>query len=401
MNQYVIVGNGVAGATAADKIRALDPDGRITIFSEEPQAFYYRVRLPEVVAGKVELGQITIHPQEYYRDKNMDLRLGRRIVSVDLNTRKVVDDNGDQTEFDRLLLATGARSFIPPVKGIEKDGVFALRTYDHARKIADRCDRAESAILVGGGLLGLEAGNGLAERGKTVHVVEFFDRLLPRQMDPAGAAKLQKILEARGFRFFLGAKVSEIVGSGAVEGLSLEDGRIINGGLVLFSAGIRPNVDLAKAMGLDVDKGVKVDNRLQTSHESVFAAGDLIEHGERVYGVWPAARTQGMIAGENMAGGNAEYTGTLMANSLKVVGVDLTAGGEIDPDGKFRAAVYEDDFNYRKIVLDQGRVKGFIFYGDSKGIKAVEAAMAAGHDVGHLVDAMTTRDFDFSQLSAK
>jgi nitrite reductase (NADH) large subunit len=401
MNRYVIVGNGVAGATAADKIRALDPDGPITIFSEEAQSFYYRVRLPEVVSGKVDIGQITIHPNEYYQEKNMDLRLGRRVVNVDPDARKVEDDNGDQTNFDQLLLAAGARSFIPPVKGIEKDGVFALRSYDDARNIAERCDRVESAVLVGGGLLGLEAGNGLAQRGKTVHVVEFFDRLLPRQMDPAGAAKLQKFLEARGFRFYLGAKASEVLGDTVVEGLSLEDGRTIDGGLVLFSAGIRPNLDLAKNMGLETDKGVKVDNRLQTSKDGIFAAGDLIEHNERIYGVWPAARTQGMVAGENMAGGNAEYTGTVMANSLKVVGVDLTAGGDIDPDGKLQAAVYEDHTSYRKIVLDQGKIKGFIFYGTTQGIRETEAALADGRDVSHLADAMANKDFDFSRLSTK
>jgi nitrite reductase (NADH) large subunit len=379
----------------------LDPDGRITIFSEEPQSFYYRVRLPEVVAGKVDIKQITIHPREYYQDKNMDLRLGRRIVNVDPDVRKVSDDNGDQVKYDSLLLATGARSFIPPVKGSDKDGVFALRSYDDARNIANRCDRVESAVLVGGGLLGLEAGNGLAERGKAVHVVEFFDRLLPRQMDPAGAAKLQKFLEARGFRFYLGAKASEVLGKDIVEGLSLEDGRTINGGLVLFSAGIRPNLDLAKAMGLEVDKGVKVDNRLQTSHDGVFAAGDLIEHQERVYGIWPAARTQGMVAGENMAGGTVEYTGTVMSNSLKVVGVDLTSGGDIDPEGKLQAVVYEDDSSYRKIVLDQGRIKGYIFYGMDQGVHETQAALAEGRDIGHLADAMATRDFDFSKLSAK
>ena len=400
MKRYVIIGAGVAGNSAAEKIRNADPEGRIVMFSEEPEPFYYRVRLPEVVSGQADLKKITIHPPEWYEQHRIELRLGEAVASVDADAGVVVSASGTRVEYDALLLAAGARSFIPPVPGSDKPGVFALRTYADAKAIAAKAENISEAILIGGGLLGLEAGYGLTSRGIKCQVVEFFDRLLPRQMDPAGAAKLQSRLEAQGFTFYLGARSKEIVGANAAEGLALEDGRVVRGDLVLFSAGVRPNLDLAKAMGLETDKGVKVDDRLTTSRSNVWAAGDLIEHRGRVYGIWPAAKEQGDAAGVNMAGGSAVYTGTVMSNSLKVVGVDLTSAGEIDAEGKFESAVFETADAYRKIVFDGGRIVGAIFYGLTKGVKETLAAMKKGVDCGAFKAGMGQGDFDFSKLNA-
>ncbi|MFH1135383.1 MAG: FAD-dependent oxidoreductase [Pseudomonadota bacterium] len=396
MKKYVIIGNGVAGATAAENIRKFDREGSITIFSEEPEPFYYRVRLPDVVAGEVSGSGITLRRPEWYATQKMDLLLGETALKVDPSAGTVAGDQGALVSYDALLLAVGARSFIPPVPGSDKEGVFALRTFADAQAIAARAALVDSAVLIGGGLLGLEAGYGLTRRGLKVQVVEFFDRLLPRQMDQAGAAMLRNYLEGKGFSFFLGARSKEILGKGAAEGLALEDGRNLSGGLVLFSAGIRPNLDLAKAMNLEVDRGVKVDDRLKTSREGVFAAGDLIEHRGRAYGIWPAAKDQGAVAGVNMAGGSAQYKGSLMSNSLKVVGVDLTSAGDIDVEGKKESVVFSDEDSYRKIVLDNGKIVGFIFFGLTKGIKECQDALEKGRDVTSWVGKMAEKDFDFA-----
>lgn len=398
MKHYVIIGNGVAGATAAEKIRSLDKEGGLTVFSEESQPFYYRVRLPEIVSGQAQLKQITIHPLDWYEKNHIHLRLGEAVNQVDLKSKQVIGSKGSIVPFDALLLATGARCFVPPVTGADKPGLYTLRTLADAEAIVARVGEVKEAVLIGGGLLGLEAGFGLIKRGLQVNVVEFFDRLLPRQMDRAGAGKLQRMLEHMGFTFFLNAKTQAVFGQSQAEGVTLEDGRSVPGGLVLFSAGIRPNLDLAKSMGLEVDKGVKVDDRLMTSQEGVWAAGDLTEHRGRMYGIWAAAREQGLVAGTNMAGGAGLYQGTLMSNSLKVVGVDLTSAGNIDPDDRLTAAVYEDEQVYRKIVLDQGRIAGFIFFGATKGVKEAQAAMVKGLDVSQLAPAMIDKDFDFGRL---
>ena len=399
MKKYVIIGNGVAGATAAGIIKKNDGDGSITIFSEEPEPFYYRPRLPDFLAGEVKLPRFTLQDRDWYSSRNIDLRLSESVSEVDTSSKVVKPEKGDEVSYEALLLAAGARSFIPPIPGTEKNGVFALRGITDARAIAKYAEGVKEATLVGGGLLGLEAGYGLTRLGIKVNVVEFFDRLLPRQMDGPGSRTLKKILENMGFSFYLGAKVKEILGEKEAQNLALEDGQILPGRMILFSAGIRPNLDLAQSMGLEVDKGVKVNDHLMTSQEGVWAAGDLIEFEGRIYGIWPAASAQGEIAGTNMAGGDAVYNGTVLSNSLKVVGVDLTSAGEIDPNGKFEAAVFEDEGVYRKIVVEDGRIKGFIFLGQTSGVKECQAALEQEKDIGSLIKEMGEKDFDFSKMT--
>jgi nitrite reductase (NADH) large subunit len=398
MSDYLIIGNGVAGATAAEQIRKRDSRGSITIFSDEQDPFYYRPRLPELVAGETELESFTLHDRQWYRQRGMELKLGQRVVEVDPAARLARTAAGQETGYGRLLVATGAHPFIPPVKGADKEGVFALRTAADARAIHQAAQGAESAVLVGGGLLGLEAGHGLIRLGLRVEVVEFFDRLLPRQMDPAGAARLQAILEGMGFGFHLGAKAEEVLGEKRATGLRLEDGAELAGSVVLFSAGVRGNLELAKQMGLEINNGLVVDDRMRTSAEGVWAAGDQVEHRGRLYGIWPASREQGKVAGANMAGGEELYEGTVMSNSLKVVGVDLTSAGEVDPEGRHQAAVHQDQGVYRKIVLEQGRIKGLIFLGLTEGVAEAKKAMDQGVQVGHLAKEMERPDFDFSRL---
>jgi nitrite reductase (NADH) large subunit len=398
MKRYVIIGNGVAGVSAAEQILDRDSQAGITIFSQEQDPFYYRPRLPDFIAGDAQLQKFTLHDSAWYTDQDIDLHLGEKVTQVDTQAREVRTEKGYGTGYDALLLATGAHSFIPPVEGADKKNVFALRSAQDARDIKAASKGAKAAVLVGGGLLGLEAGYGLIRQGLSVQVVEFFDRLLPRQMDVAGAAKLQGILEKMGFSFFLGAKAKQITGNENAGGLLLEDGRELQGGLVLFSAGIRGNVELAQDMGLEIHNGVVVDDYMRTSQAGVWAAGDHIEHNGRLYGIWPAAKEQGEIAGINMAGGDAAYKGTVMSNSLKVVGVDLTSAGEVDAEGRLQAAVYEEEAAYRKIVMEEGQIKGCIFLGLTKGVKECLQAMEHGLQVGHLAPDMRKKDFDFSKL---
>jgi len=218
-------------------------------------------------------------------------------------------------------------------------------------------------------------------------------------MDAAGAAKLQARLEGQGFSFFLGARTRAVAGREGALTLALEDGRTLEGGLILFSAGIRGNVELARQAGLALDKGVVVDDAMRTSLPGIWAAGDHIEHRGRLYGMWMAAKEQGDTAGTNMAGGRAVYQGTVPSNSLKVAGVDLTAAGDIDPEGRLAAAIWQDAGAYRKIVLENGVIKGFIFFGVTEGLKECLAAMREGRDVGALAGAMAEGGFDFKRLA--
>jgi nitrite reductase (NADH) large subunit len=386
MTRYVIVGNGVAGATAAEEIAKRDPGGSVTILTDEDQPFYYRMRLPELLAGDVDESGLLGKGLDWHRERGMDLRLRTRAVSADPEARTVSTDSGEEVPFDLLLLANGGHSFVPPIEGAATPGAFTLRTMQDARDIRAWARNARRAVLIGGGLLGLEAGNGLRRLGMEVTVVEFFPRLLPRQLDPRGAQRLRAMMEGMGFSFRLGATTTRISGENRVETVHLADGETLPADMVLVSAGVRPNLDLARRLGVEVDKGVKVDERMRTSRRDVFAAGDVVEFRGRVYGIWNAAMEQGRTAGRNMAGLEETYQGTVMANRLKVAGIDLASAGEIDAQERLDSRIRETEGAYRKLVLAQGRIIGCIMLGDTAGFQEVSRLMQKEADVAGRVD---------------
>jgi nitrite reductase (NADH) large subunit len=400
MTTYVIIGNGVAGNAAAENIRKYDPEGKILIFSQEPRPFYYVPALPEYLAGEKAADQITLHPQSWYDQRRIELYLDTRVTKIDAAQKFVETAQGQRFPFDRLLLATGGKAFVPPIQGADSPGVFTLKTLADADRIKQAAAGAQTVVLIGGGLLGLEAGNGLRKLGLKVMVVEFFPRLLPRQMDAAGAAILARQLEYMGFTFYLGAKTQEIVPGPDGLTVSLESGEKLKGGLVLISAGVRPDLSLAQALGLEIDKAVKVDDSMKTSREGIYAAGDLIEHRGRFYGIWPAALEQGKVAGAAMAGAAAHYEGTLPSNVLKVAGIDLMAAGDIDADGKLTAFVHQNEAQktYRKVVLQDNRIVGAILLGDIRGSAEIQAAITKKTDVSRFKGELAQADFDFKRL---
>ncbi|MFZ5449331.1 MAG: NAD(P)/FAD-dependent oxidoreductase [Thermodesulfobacteriota bacterium] len=399
MTAYLILGNGVAGNAAAENIRKYDREGKIAIFSREDRPFYYVPALPEYLAGEKQADQIIIHPQSWYDQHRIDLHLATPVSKIDA-FQKVVETDKGSFFFDKLLLATGGKAFIPPIKGADSPGVFTLKTLADADRIKEAAAKAKTAVLIGGGLLGLEAGNGLRKLGLAVIVVEFFPRLLPRQMDVPGAALLQQQMEEMGFTFHLGATTEEIVLMADGLQVCLKGGEKITGDLVLISAGVRPDLTLAQALGLEVDKGVKVDDTMKTSRDGIYAAGDLIEHRGRMYGIWPAAQEQGQVAGAAMAGQAAKYEGTLPSNVLKVVGIDLVAAGDIDADGKLEAIIHQDTAKktYRKLVIQDNCLAGAILLGDIRGSAEIQAAIKAKKDIGALKNDLAQADFDFKRL---
>jgi nitrite reductase (NADH) large subunit len=384
--RYAVIGAGVAGTTACQAIREADPDGEIHVFTDEPHAFYTRMRLPELVGGKATPEKLVLKGEAWFRGLGMELHMGSRVLEVRRDPLEVVTEGGAWGA-DRVLLATGGYSFVPPIPGADLEGVFTLRTMEDALRIARRAEGAGTAVAIGGGLLGLEAGNGLRLRGLAVQVVEVFDRLLPRQMDPEGARVLQRIMEGMGFVFYLGAQSKEIRGEGGVaRGLVLGDGRVLEADLFLVSAGVRPHLGLAQKLGLKIGRGIVVDDRMETSLPGVFSAGDAVEHRGVYYGIWPAAEEQGRVAGINMASGDARYAGTVMSNKLKVVGVDLVSAGEIDADGtrESERASDPEKGTYRKIVYQDDRVAGCILLGDVSGQRRILSAMERRIPLGEL-----------------
>lgn len=377
MKRFVIIGNGAAANSAAETIRKHDQAASIVIFSREPHGYFYTPALPKLLSGEKTAETLIIHGPDWYARHAIDLRLDCPVQDIDHQRRCVVTAGGAEEAYDVLLLATGGNAFVPPIPGADTPGVCTLRTMSDAQRIRTMAGPGRRVALIGGGLLGLEAGNGLRRGGAHVEVVEVFPRLLPRQTDPQGAGLLQGLLESMGFTFHLGRTTREIVSSSGGLEVRLDDDSSVTADMVLISAGVRPELELAHRLGLDVDKAVRVDDRMRTSLDGVYAAGDVCEHRGRYYGIWPAAMEQGRVAGANMAGADAAYHGTMMANSLKVAGIALTAFGEIDADGHHTAMVRQEPEKgvYRKLVHDQQRIIGGMFLGDEQGAQAALAAM--------------------------
>ena len=400
MTTYIIIGDGVAGNAAAETIRKQDKTGKIIAFSKEKYPFYYIPGLPEFLAGEKDVTGLIIHDLTWHEENGIELHLETKITGIDPQQKAVVTEKGTRYHYDKLLLATGGNSFVPPIKGADLEGVFTLRTLADARKIRESISKSKRVVLIGGGLLGLEAGNGLRKAGLKITVVEFFPRLLPRQMDVPGAAILQRQMEGMGFTFHLGAKTREIGRDAGGLHVDLEEGESLNTDLVLISAGVRPEVTLAKSLGLEIDKGVKVDDGMQTTLANVYAAGDLIEHKGRFYGIWPAAMAQGKVAGAAMAGGEAQYSGTVLSNTLKVVGIDLFSAGEIDVEETLESIVSKDEAKntYRKLVIKDGVLVGAILLGDIRGSTEIQEAIKKGLTITGIKEELGREDFDFQRL---
>ncbi len=373
--KYIIIGNGIAGIEAAQAIRKSDDEGDVTIIAKSKYPHYFRPRLIEYLAGKVTLEQIRIFKEDFYEKNRIENILDTKIVSIDRDTSSVVDENGKKYFYDRLLIATGGVPFVPPIKGVNTKGAFTLRGITDSDKILDYCKNLDDIVVVGGGLLGLETAHSLALLGKKVSVIEVAPSLLPRQLDMNGGSILKKILEERGMVFYAGESVSTIVEEkGSIKSVQLESGKVVDADAVIISAGIRPKVELAENAGLDINRGIVVNDYLQTSIDTIFAAGDNAEYRGNLYGLWFAAKEQGKIAGLNMAGVKTEYRGTVMSSQLKIAGIDLYSAGDIFLEDSEQYVSKKND-SYMKFVVKDDSAAGAVVLGDKEAIKVARKVM--------------------------
>jgi len=400
MNGYVIVGGGAAGNAAAETIRKLDPEAKIRIFTREDHFYYYRPALPEYLAGEKPLRGFILHDGAWYEKNRIEIHLSTEITDVRPDDKTVLASDGRSYAYDRLLLATGSHAVVPKMPGNDLEGVFTLHTAADAEAMIRWAERAKSLVVIGGGILGIEAGNGLRKRGLQVAVVGRNKRLLPKQMDAAGAVFLRRRLEEMGFTFHLGVTPREIARRDGRLAVALEDGRILETDMVLLSAGAAPDLALARKLGLRIGKAVQVDDRLRTSIEDIYAAGDLVEHRGVYYGIWPPAMAQGRAAGANMAGKETVYEGTLQSHRLKVAGIDLVSMGDIDAECDEECIVLSDDEKcvYRKLIIENHAVAGAILLGDLHGEKAIQAAVEGHKDIAAVRETMEQEGFDLSEF---
>jgi nitrite reductase (NADH) large subunit len=394
-----IVGGGIAGQSLAEELRARDAEIPITLISGEPVAPYDRVRLSELLLGDDSAEVLRLRPEEWYRDERIELLQGAWVTDVDCETATLTFAAGAQRRFGSVALATGSDPLLPPLPGLDLNGVMAFRGPEHAdelRRVASDGDR--HVAVIGGGLLGLEAARGALARGARVTVVHLVDRLMERQLDAPAAGILLDSFADLGVEVLLEHQTTEIVGErGAVRALRFADGSELSCDAVVVSIGIRSNVTLARDAGLEVNRGIVVDDELRTSCPSVVAVGECVEHRGTVYGLVAPIRDQARVAADTILGREGDpYEGSLQWAKLKVAGIDLVAIGEAEGDG----AAVASAGTYRKLVVRDGRVAGAILLGDVRGTDDLLHAIRTGEEVAdslvRLADAAATTAADLS-----
>jgi nitrite reductase (NADH) large subunit len=372
------------------------------MYTDEKRLYYPRPELYRVLSGEVQSQEIIAFPEQWYKEGGITVYLGKKVSKIDIVKKELLLEDGSRAIYDKLLLANGAHPFVPPIKGVDKTGVFSLRSVEDAVTIRDYAKKMTKAIVIGGGLLGLEFAASLRKLGLEVEVVEIFPRLLPMQLDADGASVLKDRIAALGIGFELGVKTVEILGKESVSGIALDNGKQLSGDFVLFSAGIRSNIELAAEAGIKVNRGVVVDQYLQTNANDVYAAGDVAEFEGRVYGIIPAAEEQARIAAVNLVGDEKQvYKGTIPSNTLKIVGIELTSMGLVTPEEPGYEEIKKINREkgvYKKIVLKQGKILGAIILGDVRSAVPIKRMMGQGTDVTEWKDFILEDNFDYRKI---
>ena len=400
--KYLIAGGWAAGTAAAQHLRKLEPSSEITVVDAESVAYYPRPDLIEYLAGRKSRDQLIVHATSWYSENRIILTSGRRIIHMHTAEHEATLDDGSVLPYDRLLLANGASPFVPPLPGADQIGVFTLRTLDDADALLARIVPGATVVVVGGGVLGLEAARSLTERGMKATVIEFAGRLLPNQLDERSAEMLGQHLQGLGVTALLGAESQQILsGEHGAAGVLLKDGRLAQGEFVLFSTGVRPNVTVAREAGIATGRGVQVDDSMQTSAPDVYAAGDVVEHRGRVYGIVPPCLEQARVAAQNMVSpGIATYEGSIMSSSLKTCGIDVLSMGNINPTQEHHVQVIQaqGQQTYRKVVLENGIIVGVILYGTTNGARQLQQAMRSHADLAAFQDRLADLNWDFAGM---
>lgn len=373
---YLIVGAGIAGVTAAKEIRKHDKEGSILLLGNEKVRPYFRIQLTAILGDNAP--EIPYLDKEGWEEKlALDVKPGAEVVSVDFDAMTVTLADGEKIQGEKILLANGSHSSVPPFKNNELKGIFTLRNWDDLMTIQSYIKGFEDTkhiAVIGGGLLGLEAANSLKKSGHVVAIINRSEYLLSKQLDRELGMMLNEEMKDLGFIVFTEKSTKAFIGEDEVRGIEFDDGTAADFDMVLISAGVRPNTELFKDTGLEVNKGVIVDSHLMTNKANVWAAGDVAEVEGRVMGIWPASRAMGKVAGANMAGGDGTYENPKAHTKLDLDTIQIFSAGKI---GEGDVYFYDDGDIHHRLYATDGKVTGAVLYGDTSAMgtfrKLVEA----------------------------
>lgn len=390
--KLVVIGNGMAGMRTVEEILKRDANlYDITVFGAEARENYNRIMLSPVLSGEKSYDEIIINTREWYAENNITLHAGDAVTAIDKDAKTVTSASGLTVSYDKLLLATGSDPFIIPVPGKDLDGVVTFRDLDDVETMLMAAKSGGRAVVIGGGLLGLEAAVGLKANGMDVTVVHLMDTLMERQLDEAAGFLLASELKARGLEVLTGANTQSIVGDTKVSGLTLDDGTTLACDLVVMAVGIKPNVTLARDLSLDIGRGVLINDQMQTSAPDIFAVGECVEHRGATYGLVAPLYEMGKVLADHLTGNEgAAYEGSVTSTKLKVTGVDVFSAGDFSGGDGFEDIVFRDAARgvYKRIVLQDNKIEGAVLYGDATDGAWYFQMMKDGQDISDLRDTL-------------
>ncbi len=365
----VLIGNGMAGMRTIEEVLKLEPDKyNITVFGEEPYGNYNRIMLSPVLANEKTLEEVMLNDDNWYTEHNIRFEKGKKVTEIHRTGKEVIAEDGTVVPYDKLLIATGSTSFMLPLPGADKQGVIGFRDVKDVDIMVDAAKHYKKAVVIGGGLLGLEAANGLMKQGMDVTVVHIMDSLMERQLDKPAAKMLQKSLEEKGMRFLMSHATEEILGDERVAGLKFKDGSVIEADLLVMAVGIKPNFKLAKSAAIHSERGIVVSDTMQTFDPNIYAIGECVQHRGTTYGLVAPLFEQAKVAANHLAElGYARYEGTVTSTMLKVTGIDLFSAGDFIGDEDTDELLFHDVANgsYKKLILRDNVIVGACLYGDT------------------------------------
>lgn len=366
MYDYLIIGNGICGLSAAEEIRKNDEKGSILIITDESGHTYWRTRLSELIAKDYTDEEILVKKENWYEEKNIEVKFSTHAEKIDKENKKVITKDGEEYEYGKLLIATGSHPFVPPITNSDAKGVFAIRSSEDLKNFKEYLSDKKKLIIIGGGILGLEAANSISKLGIEITIVEAFDYLLARQLDKDLSQKLETALNDMGMKTLTGKFSEEIlVKDGAVCGLKLTDGTEIEADAIMIQAGVRANIEIAQNSGLTTDRGILVGENLQVEGEDIYAAGDVAQIGNFSIGLWTASMEMGKIAGSNMTGNNKLYEQPKPFSTLMIGDIKLFSAGQNSGDG-IEEVKKEDGEKIYKLFKNGDDFVGGILWGDIK-----------------------------------
>lgn len=382
--KILILGGGIAGISAAEEIRRNSEKAYITIVSAEKHLPYYRLNLSRYLAKEVNRENLNIYPESWYKENGINLIQGKEAIEINTDKNKVKLEDDRELSYDKLIIAMGAHAFLPPIPGNNLKNVVTVRKIENVEQILGEMNKIESCVCIGGGILGLEVAGAIAKNGVKVTLLEGSDWLMPRQLNKKAAIILTKYLKNIGVEVKENAKVKEIIGENSCQGVALSSGEVLKSKIVIITTGVRTNTYLVRKAGLEVDKGLIVNNYMETSNKNIYGAGDVTEYNGTLYGLWNVAQFQGKVAAQNAIGNETQFGGIPRSNVLKVLGLDMFSIGEFNPkDGSYYQYEQEGSDKYFNFVLRDGKMVGSIIIGDKALIIKVKQAVEKGMNFPH------------------